>query len=269
MASPGAARADALKRAERATHGNAPSHSSSGGSSTRWQQSSSCNGACDDGFALAYFAGMVLGSPWWVPHHLEDPTLSAGFAPYPFADGTGLLRSYDPSDPYAVAPRRVLLQLDAETGFLLQGVVPGTFSARLLLPYRMELAARASLLSDFYETPAKYGASGTVHFVVRHAQLRRVDFRTGIGMRAFAYERVQLGFDLLYAIDGYIARNMVLRIDLHVGSLANAVVGQARATFGVMVQRTELYAGWDQTGIAGPESSARLGGPVAGMRTWF
>lgn len=30
-----------------------------------------------------------------------------------------------------------------------------------------------------------------------------------------------------------------------------------------------LYAGWDQTGFAGPESSSRLGGPVAGIRTWF
>jgi hypothetical protein len=152
---------------------------------------------------------------------------------------------------------------------LLQGVVPGLLAARLQLPRRMELDTRVSLLSDVYETPSRQGASGTFHVTLRHGQRQRVDFRTGLGVRMFAFDHVRAGFDFLYAIDGYIAQNMVLRIELHVGNVGNQAVGQARGTLGVMIKRSELYAGWDQTGLAGPDSSSRLGGPVAGIRTWF
>ena len=275
LAQPAGARADALRRVDDASSSGGSDRSSSGqhgwsssgsSGSDSSSQSDCSDDECDDAGVL--FAILLL-APWWLPYAADEPGLSAGYAPYPFADGPGLLRRSDPTDPQAAKPRRVLLQLDAESGFLLQGVVPGSLAARLQLPHRMELDARVSLLSDVYETPSRLGVSGTGHVTLRHGQRQRVDFRTGLGVRVFALDQVQLGFDLLYAIDGYIAKNLVLRIELHVGNLGDTAVGQARSSLGVMIKRSELYAGWDQTGLAGPDSTSRLGGPIAGIRTWF
>jgi hypothetical protein len=106
------------------------------------------------------------------------------------------------------------------------------------------------------------------HVQYRHAQTKRVEFRTGVGVRMFALDRFRAGLDLLYAVDAYFARRGVTRIELHLGTLGHAFAGQVRATVGAMIGRCELYAGYDHSVFVG-RGKATLGGPVAGLRAWF
>jgi hypothetical protein len=141
-------------------------------------------------------------------------------------------------------------------------------SLRAHLPHRFELSGVVSLLSDVYEQPVERATMAMAHLTYRHAQTRRVEFRSGVGARLFVHDAPRAGVDFFYGIDGYFARRGVVRINLHGGTLGSAGFGEARATIGAMVSRYEIYAGYDHTAIFGREH-ATLGGPVAGMRAWF
>ena len=231
-------------------------------------ENSPCPGEYNS-FGMLLFA-FTFGIPWMVPRLYDDPTL-VGYAPYPFANGPGVLRLAAGSNPDTDAQgvRNVALAVDVESGYLIEGVVPAGIAMRLQLPRRFELDTRVSMLTDVLEQPAQVGSTGTAHLSYRFAQSKRFDFRTGLGMRMFTLDAVRLGFDLMYAVDSYIAQNVVLRIELHMGNLTQAFVGQARSTLGVMFGPAELYAGYDHTSYISEGSTARLGGPVVGVRAWF
>src|ERR1700712_2049571 len=63
---------------------------------------------------------------WSVPRMWDDPTLDR-YGAYPYADGPGLLRSGDGGALQQGQQRAMAVQMDAESGYLLQGVVPGSF----------------------------------------------------------------------------------------------------------------------------------------------
>lgn len=216
------------------------------------------------------FTAYTIGSPWMVPRLFDDRTL-VGYAPYPFYGGAGLLRLSEGANPDTDAQgvRNVALAVDVESGYFIQGAVPAAIAMRLALPRRFELDTRVHLLTDVLESPAQLAALGTAHVSYRFAQGKRFDFRTGLGLRVFTLDSVRLGVDIVYAMDSYIAQNVVLRIELHVGSLSEAFVGQARSTLGAMFGRTEVYAGYDHTSYMSEASVARLGGPIVGIRSWF
>lgn len=216
---------------------------------------------------IGYGFYRALTVPWNLPRRFDDPRLE-GYAPYPFADGPALLRSVEPGDADAELPRRVALDVAAESGFLLEGVVPVSVTLRAHLPLRFELNTAISLLSDVYEQDVEHATVASAHVLYRHAQTRRAELRSGFGARLYVGDVVRAGFDVFYGIDGYFARRGIVRVDLHGGSLGRAFVGEARLTLGVMVRRTELYAGYDHTAFFG-ETASRLGGPIAGVRTWF
>jgi hypothetical protein len=222
-----------------------------------------------DSFALLFVA-MTFGLPWTVPRLYDDPSLGS-YAAYPFSHGPGVLRVAPGSDADVDAQdaRRVALAVDAESGYLIQGVIPASMAMRLLLPFRLELDGRVSLLTDVLEQPVQLAAAATAHLSYRFAQGKRFDFRTGLGARLFALNEVRPGFDMMYAVDSFIANSVVFRLELHLGSAGQAFVGQARSTLGVMFGRTELYAGYDHTSYIGEAGRARLGGPVLGVRAWF
>lgn len=226
---------------------------------------------CPDFDSLgAFFVAYTFGSPWMVPRLFDDRTL-VGYAPYPFYGGAGVLRLAEGSNPETDAQgvRNVALAVDVESGYFVQGAVPAGFAMRLALPRRFEIDTRVSLLTDILEIPSQLAALGTSHVSYRFAQGKRFDFRTGLGMRVFTLDSVRLGIDVMYAVDSYIAQNVVLRIELHMGSLSQAFVGQARSTLGMMFGRAEVYAGYDHTSYISEASTARLGGPIVGVRSWF
>jgi hypothetical protein len=103
---------------------------------------------------------------------------------------------------------------------------------------------------------------------VRFAQSAGVDFRTGLGLRAFGLHKPLYGVDLMYGMDLYAQKPLLVHLELHLGNLGRAVAAQARVTIGVQIWKLELYAGYDHTIFAGA-TKARLGGPVLGLRAWF
>jgi hypothetical protein len=280
---PNGASADGLRKVERTTSGSGHgsggrSHSSSsgGGSSSSSRSWSNDGQGCglfgqsscqpEDSLTLWFFA-YTIGAPWTVPaRHFDDSSL-VGYAAYPFADGPGLLRP--PRADAAATARKVAIALDAESGYMLQGVVPSGLALRVLLPHRLELDGRLSGLSDVKERPVEVASAGTAHLTYRFAQGARYDFRTGIGLRMFQLDSLQLGFDLLYGLDTYLGPRVVWRVELHMGSAGQAFVGQVRSTLGAMIHRFEIYAGYDHTAYISGESKAALGGPIAGLRAWF
>jgi hypothetical protein len=291
----GVAQADALRKIDRVTQGDR------GGSSSPFEGTSSRSGSragagsarsrggssyehprgddecdrysdslCDDDSLKLLLLYYTLGLPWSVPRLYDDPTL-VGYAPYPFAHGPGVLRLAPHATPETDAQgvRAVALALDVESGYMLEGVVPGAMALRLQLPHRFELDSRVHLLSDVLDPAHSLAATATAHVAYRFAQGRRFDFRTGIGMRMFALDDVRMGIDFVHALDTYLGRRFVWRVELHAGNADKAFVGQARSTLGAMIGRCELYAGYDHTVYTGDGSRATLGGPIGGMRAWF
>jgi hypothetical protein len=271
---PRAAQAGALRDVESTAHRSDDEAESSDSSGSSWSSSDDSAGGArvvheDSGTGSLFGDAMlhIVGFPWILPRLLVDDGCLTGYAEYPFREGVGLARSSAcPERPRAT--RGVLWEAGLESGYMLEHVVPATAALRLQLPMRVELAARVSLLRDEATITAEHGLMGSAHVAYRFARSRRADFRTGIGVRLFVFDIVQAGVDLLYAVDTYLGRRAIGRVEFHLGTLGDALTGQARATLGVMVERFELYAGYDHTAVWG-EGTARLGGPVLGFRGWF
>jgi hypothetical protein len=245
------------------------SHSDSGGyvESTSYGSSSE-----DEGPSTLE---LIFLAPWTLPRHLIDDPCLMGYAQYPYRDGVGLLRRA-PVKPECIGTqenplaesRAFAAQTDFEAGYVLHDIVAGTFAARLQMPQRLEIDGRISLMQDLKARPHEQALSGTTHLTMRFAQSAGVDFRTGIGLRAFGLHKPLYGFDLMYGMDMYAGKPLLVHLELHLGNLGRAVAAQARATIGVQIWKLELYAGYDHTFFAGA-TQARVGGPVLGLRAWF
>jgi len=288
-----AARADALRRMEREVsqdkHSHNEHHSGGGGgghgshfhrsdptsrSSRRVDDDSGSSESDGSGGGLA---AMILILPWSLPYlsleqgqPAEEESRNGcltSYAAVPYQNGRGLLR--DACDEQPQFEQRTSLALSAESGFMLQYVVPATFQARWLLPKRFELSGRADMLTDTGRA-ADRAWMGTAHLSYRFAQAKYMDFRTGVGPRVFELDRTHWGVDLLYAMDVYGRHPIVFRMELHVGLLGAAAFGQVRGTLGWMVGRAELYAGYEKMAMSdGKGAGVNLGGPIAGIRAWF
>ena len=75
-----------------------------------------------------------------------------------------------------------------------------------------------------------------------------------------------LGADWGLGLDIFVHHPFVLSLDAQIGILGRRTFyGAARATFGVLIRRVELFGGYEHKQIG----SARLGGPLFGLRVWF
>jgi hypothetical protein len=218
---------------------------------------------------------LLVLAPWTLPRLLIDDPCLLGYAPYPYHDGLGQLRRVAVTPECAGSEahplpesRAFALSSDFEASYLLHDIVAGTFAARLQMPYRLELAGRISFLKDLSAKPREQALSGTTHLDLRFAQSATVQFRSGLGLRAFSLHKPLYGVDFFYSMDISSRKPLLVHVELHAGSLGHAFAAQARATIGVQLGKLELYAGYDHTVVFG-SSTARLGGPVLGLRVWF
>jgi hypothetical protein len=217
----------------------------------------------------------MLALPWTLPIYAMDEPCLRGYARHPFADGQGHLRAdggackRQGTQPAAEKPRRVAAQLDMESGYLSDQVIPATLALRLQLPYRFELSARSSMFSDLDAVQDARGYQNNALVSIRFAQGKRADLRSGLGMRHYRLDEDRWGFDSLYGIDFFTRHHIVGRMELHLGSLSRAVVFEGRGTLGVMLGKVEVYGGGDFMAVVGPQKNARLGGAVGGVRVWF
>src|SRR5260221_6613133 len=228
----------------------------------------------------------IVGSPWLIPYAALEPTHRGPpvFEDYPYAGGSnGLLRyaaaerdegvdetsaSYESVESGLPATgKSVVGQVQAEGGYILGGVYRGGLGARLMTPMRLELDIN---LHGFAEPlPGKAADSSSfanAHLGLRFAQSERVQFHTGLGYQQYADGRgIETGIDFFYGFEAELGAHLILAASGNLGSAGHALVGQARATLGVMVGRVEIYAGYDHISIGG----VLLGGPAAGDRAWL
>lgn len=259
------------------------SSSSSSSSSSSDHRSSRCCGDDDGGGALALY---VLLSPWVGPY----AALESGergkpfFEAYPYAHGSnGLLRYPEPVHEDGVdgdtanetniepAPppsgKSVAGQVRAEGGYILGGTYRGALGGRLMVPGRLELDANFhGLVEPLSDGAVDRATFGNAHVAVRFAQSEQVQFRTGLGYQQFADQYgVEPGIDFLYGFEAQLGAHLILGISGNLGSAGHAFVGQIRGSLGVMIDRFEIYAGYDHISIG----VVPLGGPTAGIRAWL
>jgi hypothetical protein len=247
---------------------------SSGPAHERGDGDRSTDGRSTDDDETSFWAYVFL-MPWLVPRMLVDDPCLHRYAPYPYLGGRGQLRVQSlqlgclaPPDGQPLS-RAVSAQLSLEGSYALARVAGGALDARLQLPKRFEFLGRVGLLNDFSERPHDQALHGTAHLSYRFAQAAHIEMRTAIGIRSFGLHRPLHGIDLLYGMDLFARRPITGRVELHVGSLGQAGVAQARVTMGGMVRNIEIYAGWDSTAIWGKGKTTRLRGPILGVRAWF
>jgi len=107
---------------------------------------------------------------------------------------------------------------------------------------------------------------GDVNLMVRFAECERAQFRVGVGTRFLADRHdADAGINVVYGADFFPFKPVVISTLVDGGTLGSAGVFHARGTWGVMLQRWELFGGYDYLRIG----SVDLQGPVLGLRVWF
>lgn len=229
---------------------------------------------CDDAIELdpvsAYIFLMAAASPFVVPAELMGDTYAyAGyFVRYPYADGypgsMWIDRAFEVGPGTPVKNWRGHVSL--ENGDDFDGL--NRTNGRLLL----ETSSRFGLQTSwnyFHEnlaTGADNLTLGDVNFVFRFAQNEWMQMRTGLGVRVLADDSgSDVGFNLTYGADITCRKPFVSSLTLDAGSVGDAGLFHFRGTLGVLLQRWELFGGYDFFRIG----TTNLQGPMAGLRLWF
>lgn len=282
--------ADAGKLGDAGRATRSPSSNSSSSSSNRSPGDSSCSSRRDDDDG-AQLALWILTSPWSGPYYALESTErgSPTYEDYPYSHGSnGLLRypEIPPDDALDEVPAKDPLagrsdsasgksmagQIRLEGGYILGGVYRGGVGGRLMPPGRVELDVNFHALAEaLVDGSVDRATFGNAHLGLRFAESEHVQFRTAFGYQQFAdKEGVEPGIDFSYGFEAEIGAHLILAASGDLGSAGHAFVWQARATLGVMIDRMEIYAGYDHIGIERVGvGDVPLGGPTAGIRAWL
>jgi hypothetical protein len=132
---------------------------------------------------------------------------------------------------------------------------------------------RAELTNYFERLPGgalDYLAIGTLNAMFRVVDTPRVAPYVGLGWRYLAAEgAMRNGFDCLFAADVFPVRPLVVSAIAEGGNLGRAGFLHGRLTLGALVQRLEIFAGYDAVIIGDGEDPVIFHGPVAGIRGWL
>ncbi len=232
---------------------------------------------CDDPEACAALGELFFNSAvetlYRMPRALlkDDGDTVRYFSPYPYAwHGPGhllavdgdLLRRVEPSQLRGLSGR-----VDVEGSSDFQGI--DRVNGHLLL----DTNVRFGFQGDWSYLTERLGAGRRdemfltdLNVVYRLAQNDRAEVRAGVGARLSTdRQATHGGFNLTYGIDVFPRQPWVVSTVFDVGSLGSAAVFHGRATVGVLLQRWEVFTGFDYLRIG----SVDFYGPVAGVRLWF
>lgn len=237
-------------------------------------------------------------SPWLVPNALVEakrlPGAAAGvrFADYPYAHGaSGLLVERRPAQallerddvvdagPPVAAPsapvdstipaarKPFALEFGAEAAIGVdEDVVRSGFHARALFPYRLGIDTSWSLYRELHGTSPDQLGLGREHLDIRFAESEHVHFWTGIGPQHLVDSKGWVnGFDLTWAFQAFPGNPFVVSAEASVGVLGKAFAPGLRGEVGLMLDRFEVSAGYEERWV-GPVA---LGGPLVSLTAWF
>ena len=226
-------------------------------------------GGADD---MGTFIGLLLTSPFWLPHVALDDDLTAirgYFLPYPYASGEAgsvtTLGSHLPP-PLSRArchSSRLLVEnyWDPEGIEALRGHFLFTTTSRFgfdvaLMRMEEDLGAGVTDRLSF----------GNAHILFRFAQGPSVQMRVGLG-GIWMWDELGTddGFVFIYEGDFFPKKPIVLSGGIELGTLGEASVVHFRASVGTMLGRWETFIGYDSLSV----DSVSVGGPGLGVRCWF
>jgi hypothetical protein len=241
----------------------------------------------------------LIASPWVLPNAIVEAGRAEGaaervrFADYPYAHGAaGLLLEAppppslvpdDPGDPDARPPvvfppvasnsglvtsRKVVageLRLEAGIGTD-DGVVRSGFDAHALFPFRLGLDTSWFLYREAHGEGIDQLGRGREHVSLRFAESRYIHFQTGIGPQHLVDSRGWVhGFDVTWGFQAFPANPVVLAAEGSLGTLGHAFAPGVRGELGVMLNRFEVSAGFEERWV-GPVA---LGGPFVAVTAWL
>lgn len=137
-----------------------------------------------------------------------------------------------------------------------------------------------------FESSGGFGIQSRFNFYTEHLQGNRTDnlflnttdllFRfiseeellmyIGVGFHVLNDDiDTNLGVNLTFGVDVFPVKPFVISLVVDIGSIDEAEIFHGRATFGVLLNRWEIFAGYDFRSFGG----VQLYGPLGGLRFWF
>lgn len=107
---------------------------------------------------------------------------------------------------------------------------------------------------------------GDCNIVFRFAQNEFAQFRTGLGFNWLDDPiETNFGFNFTYGADFFPVKPWIVSSTIDLGTLGDAGLFRFRLTSGVVINRYEVYAGYEYLDIGSSEISSL----VSGVRVWF
>jgi hypothetical protein len=289
VAVPDDVRADALRRASQAVHGNdEPSkpreRSDSGGqrresrssrhhhdhhrhhNSNNYSSSYIDDGDDDDDEDDAATIGalfQVVMSPWFIPYVVVNEMFPANrsIPSFPYSDDLAYTVPDDLTAPREVnKPFSMRMRLGA--GARNENLLSGTITARADFSAPFALQVDYRVLSEADGGVRSYAGLGNAELLLRYADSQYLRFFTGLGYVQWA-DPVGLahGVGLVYGFDAYPFRPISLGSRLSIGPLGHSYAFQWRSYVGVLISRCEIQVAYDHVDVGG----AQLGGLQLGV----
>jgi hypothetical protein len=232
--------------------------------------SNSRSSSADDDASWNSFIGTVvygtLATPWWGPIMLLGNTdQDAEFTRFPYADDSaGFLLMDAPIEDRQSKTWSTRLSMNYGTDF--HGLEKTGGRLRLDTTSRWgidtEWDHRRERLANGYDQLS----TGDVNVVDRFAQSERAQFYTGLGVNWLSDQiGTEAGFNFTYGFDLFPIQPWVLSGSIDVGQLGKATLFHGRGTVGVLLDRFELFTGYDYYNLEG----VRLDGLIAGVQVYY
>lgn len=223
----------------------------------------------DDDNSLGNFMGtaILLGAtcPFWGPASLldDDYTFDADFPDFPYDDVPGsILVTTPPAGP--ASPWTARLRSEVASDFGDQERIGG----RLLLDSALRVGIDTEWNYRYQNLPTGHDQlwTGDFNVVYRFAQSERVQFRSGLGVNWLS-DRIgtDYGFNFTYGADVYPRKPWFVSATMDWGRLGHAGLFHGRVIGGVVVDRWELFTGYDYYDVGGTQ----INGLVAGVGIWL
>ena len=220
----------------------------------------------DDGLEIGSIVVTgIVTSPFWVPAIAlgDDYELAAWFPDAPYDDVPGALVIESP--------------LPANTSDWtahLRGEYSNDFDklnragSSLLLEHSSRFGIDTSWDYRYHDPLVGHDDlwTGDFNIVYRFAQSERVQFRSGLGFNWLSDEiDTDIGFNFTYGADFFPAEPWVISAVIDWGRLGKASLFHGRVTVGLVLDRFEIYTGFDYYDVGGTQ----LNGFIAGVGVWL
>jgi hypothetical protein len=107
---------------------------------------------------------------------------------------------------------------------------------------------------------------GDANVVFRFAQGEAAQFYSGIGLNWLADNGdFDAGFNFTYGGDWFPLKPLVVSSSIDLGTLGAATLFRSRTTIGAMIDRFEIYSGFDYLNVEGVDIPTG----IAGLRLWY